>query len=249
MTDILLLKHIPETLVASVIETLALHTVAFLRIEKHAGGRDANLLGSGVFVSAGKQRAILTAHHVLEQLEGATRIPLFLQKAREPHTIDAAGVQLLKIARGRDEAVGPDLGALVLAPQIAGALETKKVAYNLDRRRDQLLNDPPPLDLGPWFAQGFLEERTAVMPAPDDGEPTKYFYNFTGMGGPDEIHTIGEYDYLDFPVSYEAREGSPVRWGGMSGGGLWQVPIRRMEDRLVPLSPILSLGGQGKTGH
>ena len=182
----------------------------------------------------------MTAHHVVQVLPTTGRIGLFLGRTGQPHTIDTQGISILKIARGTHDAVGPDLAAILLAPQIAGAIEAKKIFYNLEKRRDRLLNDPPELRDGAWFAQGFLEERTTVGLDPVESGFTKYFYNFTGIGGPEISEQLGEHDYFDFPVSHEARSTAPVNWGGMSGGGMWQVPFKREGSALTYLSPFLS---------
>jgi hypothetical protein len=197
-------------------------------------------LGSGVLVSVGQQRAILTADHVVHGLPTTGRIGLFLGRTSQPHTIDTRGISAGKIARGAQDSVGPDLGAVILAPQIAGSIAAKKSFFNLDTRRDWLLNNPPDLRDGVWFAQGFLEERTVVRPVHIEDGPTKYFYNFTGIGGSETSPRIGDHDYFEFPVRQTSRHEAPVSWGGMSGGGLWQVRLKREDGRLRHLSPILS---------
>jgi len=240
MNDIVLVKDLPCALKEAVVQDLTQYTVAFLRLKSASDGDLADLLGSGVLVSVGTKRAILTAHHVVEELPKAGRFGLFLDRTREPHTIDIQGVAVVKIGRGTDDAVGPDLAAVLLAPQVAGAIGVKKTFYNLHSRRHQLLNNPPDLRDGVWCAQGFLDERTVV--APDSGGlgATKYFYNFSGFGGPETSPQIGGHDYFDFPVSHEGRASSPASWGGMSGAGLWQVPLKRQLDVLVHLAPLLS---------
>ena len=240
MEDIVLVKDLPADLVDSVIQDLACYTIAFLRLKEVGGNCDADLLGSGVLVAAGQQRAILTAHHVVNELPSSGRIGLFLDRTTQAHTIDTAAISILKIARGTQDSIGPDLAAVILAPQIAGSIGAKKTFFNLDTRRDWLLNNPPDLSDGVWFAQGFLEERTVVRPDPIEDGPTKYFYNFTGMGGPDTSPQIGDHDYFEFPVGLTSRHEAPVSWGGMSGGGLWQVRLKREDGRLRHMPPILS---------
>lgn len=199
-----------------------------------------DLQGSGVLVSAGGTRAILTAQHVLKTLPRSGRIPLFLQRTGEPHSIDTAGLAFLDIARGREDHVGPDLAALVLAPQIGASIAAKKLFFNLDLPRAKALEGLPDLRDGVWCAQGFLDERGVVAADPADGVATKYFYNFSGLGGPDQTQELDGYDYFEFPVSAESRDGAPRSWGGMSGGGLWQVPLKQKGEDVVPLAPILS---------
>lgn len=69
---------------------------------------------------------------------------------------------------------------------------------------------------------------------------TKYFFSFTGVGGPDTIQDAGRFDYLDYPVSCEARALAPTSFGGWSGGGIWQVPIKKTGTELSHLRPLLA---------
>lgn len=162
-----------------------------------------------------------------------------LEKTSEPHTLDTTGLAFLPIARGTCDADGPDLGAVVLAPQLAASIGAKRLFFNLDAKRDRMLSEPPDVRDGVWFAQGFLEERTVVTADPDGGTTTR-FYNFSGIGGPDGPTERGGYDYYVYPVSHEARSDAPLSWGGMSGGGVWQVPLKRKDGNLVALRPLLS---------
>ena len=175
MDEVVLIMDLPPTLTDAVIQDLMSYTIAFLRVDHNATNPPADLLGSGVLLSIGSRRAILTAHHVVQVLPTTGRIGLFLGRTGQPHTIDPQGISILKIARGTHDAVGPDLAAILLAPQIAGAIEAKKIFYNLEKRRDRLLNYPPELRDGAWFAQGFLEERTTVGLDPVESGFTKYF--------------------------------------------------------------------------
>lgn len=166
MGDTVLIKELPQALIEAVIEELMWFTVAFLRIDQVASSPDADLLGSGVLVSAGAQRAILTAQHVLEVLPNRGRLGLFLGRTTQPDSIDTAGISLLKIPRGTRDSEGPDIGAVLLAPNIAASIGAKKSFFNLETRRERQLNEPPDVRDGVWFAQGFLEERTLVAPDP-----------------------------------------------------------------------------------
>lgn len=181
----------------------------------------------------------MTADHVVQALPKGDRIPLFLRRTTQVHSIDATGVSVARIARGPDPAVGPDLAVITLAPSVAGSLAAIKSFHNLDRVRDRVLNGLFDIRDGFWLAQGFLQERTSVgLDRSEDGF-TKYFYNFSGVGGPDSIDVVGQFDYLDFPVSHEARQESPINYGGMSGGGIWQLPLKRNGSEVHYLHPIL----------
>jgi hypothetical protein len=240
MDQIILIKDFPPALLSAIAGQLAPYTIAFLRSDDRAAGHRVHLLGSGVLISVGKTRAILTAQHVLQVLPRTGRLAVFLERTREPHTIDTHGIAFVDIARGTQDSVGPDLGAVVLASRIGSAIAAKKPFYNLDAHRDRLLGSPPDLQDGVWCAQGFLAERTVVTTDPSEGGFTKWFYNFSGFGGPENSTQVDEHDYFEFPVSHESRADAPVDWGGMSGGGLWQIPLKRQDEEIVPLSPLLS---------
>lgn len=240
MDDIILIKDLPPTLIEAATYDLRQYTIAFHGVKDKRGRKHPELLGSGVLVSAGNTRAILTAHHVIEVLPRTGRLGLLLQKTYEPHSVDAQGVVLLKIARGTQDSVGPDLGAVILAPEIATSVAAIKTFYNLDMQQEKMLQNPPDLRDGFWVAQGFLEERTVVTRNAEERGFTKSFYNFSGVGGPEVGDQIGDFDFFEFPVSHEGKQNSPKNWGGMSGGGLWQIMLKREGDRLVHLPPLLS---------
>ena len=220
------IQDLPGTLMHKIVERLGQHTVGFLRFQTRSGPPE--LLGSGVLVSAGNIRAILTAQHVIEALPVTERLGLLLERTNQPQNIDRDGVALLKIGRGRND-LGPDLGAVILARPIAGSIGSVKSFYNLDKRRDQILHRPPDLRIGAWVAQGLIEEKTTVTPLPDRRGASVMFNGDGLFGGPDNVEEIDGYDYLDYPVSPLARQMTPSlprNWGGMSGSGLWQIPLR-----------------------
>lgn len=236
------ITELPESVVKAAAEDLAEYSVGFLRLENTPQGQDAILLGSGTLVSIGSIRAVLTAHHVVSILPTTGRLGLILGPKLQQHTVDTQGLSYLKIARGMVDADGPDLGALVFAPSIAGAIAAKKTFYNLELRRDQLLNSPPDPHDGFWFVNGFIAERTIEERGRDGYCLVKGFINLRGAGGPEEAVVFGDHDYFAFPVSYGARSVAPKSFGGMSGGGLWHVPLMRDAEGLIRHKTLLLSG-------
>jgi hypothetical protein len=223
----------------SIARTLHSYTVAFVDPGEPERGRMPRLIGSGTLVRAGDRRAILTAHHVLRAVPQSDRLCILLEKTPEPHTLDRAGVHFLKIAYGsEDESTGPDLGAVLLAEQLGGSIEAKKCFCNLEKWVDSTLQSPHDLDVGIWAMQGFLDERTVLTLDPDGRGSTTGFYNYTEFCRPQPPFEVGAFDYFD--VRVDNPDGRPTKWGGMSGGGLWQVPLRRDGDGFTPLNWLLS---------
>lgn len=235
------LGELPEGVIEAAATDLADYSVGFLRVESTPRGQDAVLLGSGTLVSIGSIRAILTAHHVMSILPSTGRLGLILERTPQQHTVDTQGLTYLKIARGVTDADGPDLGAVVFAPSIAGAIAARKTFYNLELRREQLLTSPPDLHDGFWFVNGFVAEMTVEERERDGFGLLKGFYNLSGAGGPEGAIVVGEHDYFAFPVSYGDRSVAPKSFGGMSGGGLWQVPLtRNAQGQIEHRKPLLS---------
>lgn len=221
------LGELPEVVIAAAAYDLSHYSVGFLRVESTPRGQDVVLLGSGTLVSIGSIRAVLTAHHVVSILPTTGRLGIILGATLQQHTLDTQGLTYLKIARGAIDANGPDLGAVVFTPSIASAIAARKTFYNLDLRRDQLLSTPPDLHDGFWFVNGFIAEKTIEEKGRDGYDLIKGFYNLSGAGGPEEAIAVGEHDYFAFLVSYGGRSVAPKSFGGVSGGGLWQVPLMR----------------------
>ena len=245
MTKMEELQHaeIPDSLKEEIVHRLSDFTVGFLRLEEGPHGPDALLLGSGILVALGSTFGILTAHHVIQELPRTGRLGLFLSPTFEPHSVDVNGLTYLPIARGTEDHVGPDLGAVLLAPSTAGTIAAKKSFYNLELRRERLLNDPPDPREGLWFLQGFPDENTSVQPDPILGHGfVKYFYSLGAIGRPQSVEQIGEHDYLTIPVSPNASPPIPRRFGGMSGCGIWQVPLVREKSGVIRYKTFLLSG-------
>ena len=231
----------PDTLIEAIARNLVEYSVGFVRVEETPQGQDAGLLGSGTLVAIGEIRAVLTAHHVVTALPRKGRLGLILSHKLEPDTVDTQGLAYQEIARGTIDSEGPDLGAVVLASTIAGTIAAKKTFYNLAMRRDQLLQTPPDLRDGLWFVNGFVDEMTVEEPETDRYSLIKGFCNLSGAGVPEPPVSVGDHDYFAFPVSYGRRSVAPKSFEGMSGGGLWQVPIMRdAQGNLRHKTPLLS---------
>jgi hypothetical protein len=212
------------------------HVVAFIEMQDVIGGPPrAQLLGSGTLVSAGKSRAILTAHHVLSVLpKQKERLVVLLERTDEPHSLDMKDLRFIEIAKGTNDRVGPDLGAVLLAPNIASAIAAKKVFYNMDVYRQPMLSAPPGVEDGLWVLDGFPDEGTTVILDGDGMGITTRFFGFGGFVVPEPAPDVNGFDYIECPVTAdEAVTDFPRSWGGVSGGGLWQVQLKRQDGELV----------------
>jgi hypothetical protein len=238
----IILGELPKEVIESASREVANYSIGFLHLNNPPRrSQDLMLHGSGTLISVGTTYAILTADHVISVLPRSGRLGLILSPTVQQYTIDIQGIAYVRIARGERESEGPDLGAVVLSTPIAAAIIAKKAVYSLDAHRDQALFSPPHIRDGFWFVNGFIDEKTVEEKDKNGYYLVKGFYNWSGAGGPDQVTIVGDHDYFDFPVSYSGRSVAPKSFGGMSGGGLWQVPLKRgAEGEIVHKSPILS---------
>lgn len=139
------LGELPRAVIEAAARDIVQYTIGFVRVTSTPRGQDAVLLGSGTLVSVGSKHAVLTAHHVMSILPRAGRLGVVIESTTQQYTIDVQGLNYIPIERGKTDADGPDLAAVLLAPPIASAIAAKKTFYNLDLRREQMLHSPPAL--------------------------------------------------------------------------------------------------------
>jgi len=209
---------------------------------------DLGLIGSGTLVSFDGFRAILTAHHVLTALPDTGLVGL-LTPTRFGSRIHRLNVnmQYIKkvfIAKGLNDAQGPDLGLLILAPTDWSKFPSGKTFYNLAKRRDFVLNQLPGVNRGAWVLCGMVGERTRELDARDESRYGKG-KSFLGIMI-NAIHAgqreADGYDFISVEVEYNDSYEGPESFGGCSGGGLWQLLISEKEDGSLEIFHSLLAG-------
>jgi hypothetical protein len=226
------------------VERLSAFTVGFV----HLGPRneDARLAGSGTLVACGAVRAILTADHVLNNLPRSGSFGLILPVASEGMrvhrtVIETNHVEVLRFAKtDRYSSDGPDIGAIALSRSDSSSIEVNHVFYNLDKRRERVLAAPRAIAMGGWSICGFADEWTSgPIETPNVGR-VKVFRAAVGVGVVTKERLTSRHDYLDFEAKYGEGDESPESFEGTSGGGLWQLELKRNGDRFVVSDVLLS---------
>jgi len=209
-------------------------TIGFVKAVETNSRRDKEecelvLSGSGVLVMANGRHAILTADHVLKALPKTGHFGLVLLSSLglfdHQFILNTDCVQKLTVGRGTDEAVGPDLGLLILSRNDVSRLESKKLFHNLDKRRNKMLNEPGANRIGPWVMCGLVDEMTENA-TPHTG--MKLLKIFKGLCGPVIVNRVrhdGSFDYFSAEVNCGKAHGLPESYGGCSGGGLWRLVL------------------------
>jgi len=226
---------VPYEFIENAAMELSDYFVSFVKLEQTSTQEYARLAGSGTLVEIEGTHAILTADHVFDDLPRRSgNVGLVLATRFQPQlhrfTINMEHVEKLRVARGTCESDGPDLALLILDRSQLGSIKAMKSFYNLSKRRDQILSNPPATDVGVWLLSGMAEEWTSNTTPEKGYEIVKVFRGMHGIGLVEVEYMLNGYDCLEFKAKYNENYEGPRSYGGYSGGGLWHLLIAKRED-------------------
>jgi hypothetical protein len=242
------INDIPDKLLDDIGRIIKCYTTAIILVTIDSKGEQCPLLiGSGTFVSTSNVFGILTAAHVVEKLIKKREfgrpylLGLTLNDYAQRYAIHSNSLEPIIIANGQIESDGPDLGFIVLPHSEKGTIEATKIFHNLDKNRVRILTAPPRFNEGLWAICGVPDEKTIDEHPDKRFAPFKGFFMFIGFGGVSGTYTVGGYDYCDIKVKHNISPIIPDSFGGVSGGGLWQIPLKRSSLQTIePIEYILS---------
>jgi hypothetical protein len=243
--DVVPLNDIPRDVLKDACERVSHYSIGLVRVE-HGADKLTDLAGSGTLVRVGEAYGILTAGHVLHHLRTESEIGLVLARTGEPilhkPTFQRQNTRWIKVLGEGPENEGPDLGLILLSNVDAGALQARKSFYPLSPER--VVPPPHGLDGGLWIICGFAGEETTVR-GPERGFDR--VFTFSGSCGRVTIereYRGGDFDYFEFVVGYGGggTDDPPQSFGGYSGSGLWQAPVRRRADGTLEIKEVLMSG-------
>jgi hypothetical protein len=234
---------LPKQLLLDVSNIIHSYSTALVRVTK---GRDrkeiAQLVGSGTFVFSSNAYGILTAAHVVDLLKGKFSLGLTLKEQEHKYAIDSMHLAIRRIANGQVDSEGPDLAFIQLPTSEIPTIKATSTFYNLDRNRDRILSTPPDLDMGIWALCGVPDILTTDGASEIGFESRKEFYSRCGFGGIRSIYEVDGFDYCDFEVKYDSSPNIPESFGGVSGGGLWQIPLQKRPDQIIEAKEYILSG-------
>jgi len=192
------------------------------------GRKRAVQVGSGTLIRVGMTHGILTAFHCTVPLKGDYLLGLSAAPEGSAHnfTLEPRMLNIIPIAEPIDDERGPDLAFITIADwHKVETVKASKAFYDLLPDRDVILNDPPPLDRSLWYLCGVPYERIESVPAEAGFETMFQFQHLCGAGGIDRTFERDGFDYAEMDVLPAPDDPPPSSFEGMSGGGLWQVPV------------------------
>lgn len=237
------ITDIPSEFLESVGREILNFTVGIVRLTNREGVEDLALLGSGTLIDMDGKLGILTAQHVIEEIPRKNRDIGFLL-SEKVHTFAVQTNSLIKIpiGRGKEDAEGPDIGFVLLPQTCHGWIKAHKSFYNIGRRRNEVVQNPPKMNAGSWWISGFPDEYTRDESPSEGFETVKCLHHVSGLGVVSSYCESGDFDYFDFEVVYNERTDPPESFGGVSGGGLWQAIIEEISEGKFNLKELILSG-------
>jgi hypothetical protein len=195
-------------------------TVALLGLDKNAEAKES-FAGTGTLVTLGGRHHILTASHVWHDvLKTSSKIgvtlPADITHSFKMETSSIESVADLRPAAGGNE-WGPDLILLRVPSEYISEISAHRVFYDKD-----VDGKPAPPGSGGCevrILKGTPAELATFEPKHADLNIVNFFSN---VNAPFQTHN--EYDFVDLDFD-TALPGNPKDFGGVSGGGLWDLQV------------------------
>ena len=238
-------SEIPDGFLALVATRLQTHSVSLIDVTHLPGTpEDADPIGSGTLVNVGQVFGILTAQHVADGLTQDSRLGLTIGPEGDEHAfqLPISEARIVEIAAPVNKEYGPDLAFITIPQPYLGTVKSYKSFVDLSADQAYLLDDPPTLDSGLWFVCGCPSRMTRRVPSERGFREVIEFRLLCGTGPAGSTFVKGDFDYIDMQLNLRAAPNLPRTYRGMSGGGLWQVLIRREASGMFSASRYLLSG-------
>jgi hypothetical protein len=141
---------------------------------------------------------------------------------------------------------GPDLAVILLPEVRIGTLKAKKDFFDIDHKADSKLKESLKDD-GIFVVAGAPACKTELKdkPPPQQGD-VLWLSGFLAQADLKGRYSQGGYDYAELRAGYLARNEGVETFRGMSGGGLWRMPLlsqnRQGLARNIIFGPIVLAG-------
>lgn len=222
------ISDLPKEFHLMIARDITQHSTGLAGAKESAGRPLLAFYGSGTFVRVDSRHFILTAAHVWESIERDPPLELRLPLTSFPSKIGFPFKALKGVYVGVKppdwNEWGPDLAFIEIPAEYLGTIQARRTFYNLSRRRPEALQGIPDVKCGAWAVVGTPEKISRIEPRRLALEERVAF------SGPTERRESGGYDYIDVTVDDVAVPNLPTTFGGVSGGGLWHIPLAFDEE-------------------
>jgi len=217
---------------------------------------DGGLAGSGTFIKCGGVHGIITAYHVVHNplvrtkrfdfTSGSTqRLVLGIADVASHFYLEMRHLRCVDVGVPRDDYSGPDLAVIVFPdsdPKL-GEIRARKLFYDISLHREERLAEAL-LDDGLWVIVGNPVRMQKMEPA------SRGFTSVIDSEGLAALATVsqreddGTFDFIHLALNDLKAHDFPEHFGGMSGGGVWRIPLLKKKgdplSRIYPGAEVLA---------
>jgi len=159
------ITELPKKMLVDLSRIIDNYSTGLIKVTTTSGEKKLPLLiGSGTFVSILNTYGIITAAHVIDLLVEPYSLGLILSEHEHNYMINSEYLDIIRIAKGKVDSAGPDLGFIAMPSSELGTIQARKSFHNLDIKRDRILANPPGLDHGIWALYGVPDINTMDNP-------------------------------------------------------------------------------------
>ncbi len=237
-------SEIPDGFISQMYRLLSVYftTILLVNLQNDSPDKVIKQLGSGTFASIdNKYFGIITAGHVAsdipikDQTNKQILIPeniryrlgLVIRKEEEfqRFSIPIDQIDILKVGGDRESCHWPDIAFIKIPDYFIGEIRAVKSFYNLTAYRIDDFNNPEKVG-DPYFIMGSPKVGTIDLSDIDNEIIEKKFLGFCGLTVIEREFIESDYDYYELPVDYVEEEYIPEDFTGISGSGVWKIPIK-----------------------
>ena len=215
---------IPQVVLDDVILSLKNYLIALYVLLPEKPQPRLRLIGSGTLVEIKGTHYILTAAHVWHETKGAEQIGLVLTDHQSSFMVPRDSICAKELWNGKTSEWGPDIALLKLATPVIPTITAHKSFLNLARQKEALASCPPATENGLWAVTGMVGEFSEIQTHPEKRTIESNVHGRAFFSSVQQVHQRGEYDYFDLGANLQLPD-VPSSFGGVSGGGLWEVKL------------------------
>jgi hypothetical protein len=206
------------------------YLTAFLSISSYGSAFRVSVIGSGTFVTIGGRRGIMTAAHVLDAVptDGLTYLARVNTRHVQHIAVEATSANRLNIGGPDFTDEGPDLGFMLLSPEVASSLAASCNFYDLSPKG--IPTSFPPGTEGFDAVAGLVEELTTERIDPTGSFQVTHLSPRLEIGLEVSAIEASGFDYISIRPEYSNASAAPTTYGGMSGGALWRATAKLGDD-------------------
>jgi len=225
-------RDIPQAVLDEVILSLKNYLVALYVLLPEKLQPRLRLIGSGTLVEIEGTHYILTAAHVWHATRGVEQIGLVLTDQQSSFMMPRDSICAKELWNGEVSEWGPDIALLKLAPPVILTITARKSFLNLARQKEARTSCPPATENGLWAVTGMVGEFSEFQAHPEARTIEGHVHGTAFFSSVQQVHQRDGYDYFDLGANLQLP-GVPSSFGGVSGGGLWEIKLSMTNSKEI----------------